>query len=252
MTVRVDVQVRTDEVRFHCPEAGIEIAYPNIVAYDVRTKKILAVGLPKEQIQEESPEQWNERQDNIRFTRPFDIQRFDVELAVAVLDYYTRLIISMARDNNPRLRDFHRFEYHFDIDGFQCLPQDIRAQFETHLLYQLGHCKATIQGQLRKGWQYKAAAWVMRSASILGFACFVIVALWLVPREAIYTSLPEWGSSILGLTVLIAGYIGSVCGSIVCILTAKRTFPIAFIRSIVPPVLPKSVVHWLLGVPETG
>lgn len=252
MTVRVDVRVRTDKVRFHCPEAGIEVAYPNIVAYDVRTEKILAVGLSKEQFQRESPEQWNERQDDIRFSKPFDIQCFDVELAVAVLDYYTRLIISMAKDSNPRLRGFHRFEYRFEIDDFQCLPQDVRAQFEACLLFQLGHCRATIQGQLRKSWQYKAAAWMMRLVSILSFACFAIAALWLVPQEALDTSLPEWGSSVLGLTVLIAGYIGSICGSIVCVLVEKRTFPVPFIRSIVPPVLPKFVVQWLLGMPETG
>jgi hypothetical protein len=126
MIIDIKVLANHERVRIEVPQKEIVQEIPNIVAYDVSNRKIVAIGETVDDLKQSAPDMWARYGHRIAFSSPFDVNEFEPKFASAVLRHYAVQALKRFRF---RFQGFDRFNYDLQIIGFENLSPDMRDQF---------------------------------------------------------------------------------------------------------------------------
>lgn len=250
MIVEVEVQADAERVSIHIPQAEMAVEIPNLVAYDLSTGKILAIGKTENDLEGEAPEGWKAIKSRTGFAAPYDIEHFNSQFAVAILHYYTWTARNELRRGIQKLWPFDFWKCNLRLADYGKLPVGERKEFEHLLRKSLKISSLFINGNPieKVSWRHTIANCTLGFFSVLWIIILFAVFL-LVLRS---TGLGARSiSSILDLIAfaavsVVVCYIAVFLGTVSWVFIMRGFLPHILLRNLLPKVgLSQVVIKWL-------
>lgn len=131
MKYSLTIDINDKTISITSADGSVSSAFSNLVGLD-ENDKFLIIGRTSEEIQEQSPHEWEKMKDKTHFRNPFSLDYFKPDLAAPVIEYLAYLTIHPTpRSQMSLITD--SVELFLRIPEYEKMAEEAKELFEFHL-----------------------------------------------------------------------------------------------------------------------
>ena len=182
MLIEIFIQVDSEQLILKIQQLDFERKIPNIVGYDLTSRKLIAIGETPEEIQRQMPDKWEKSKSTIGFAPMFDAYSFDAQFSSAALEFY---VLKARMEIHPTLwfvsEVFDSVDCHLNFPMYERLLSETREAFEYSVQESAKLNNFVVNGQFVgwPKWQRTFATWSFQLLNLMavGGLCYGLLSV---------------------------------------------------------------------------